>query len=65
MKTLAYVRAIVFPKTMLERFEKQILIPKENPLIYFIALITMLIIIYSTFVLINTAVMAVFFYLNK
>lgn len=65
MKILVYVRSIIFPKTMTNRFKNRILNPKENPMIYFLSLITMLIIIYSAFVLINTSGMAIFFYAYK
>jgi len=65
IKTIAYIRAIVFPKTMQKIFESKIIIPKENKVIYFIAWASMLIIIYCGIVLINTVIMAILFYSNK
>jgi len=65
IKTIAYIRAIVFPRTMRKRFESKIIIPKENKVTYFLAWISMLIIIYCGIVLINTVIMAVLFYSNK
>lgn len=65
IKTIAYIRAIVFPKTMRKRFESKTIIPKENKVIYFLAWVSMLIIIYCGIVLINTVIMAVLFYSNQ
>ena len=65
IKTIAYIRAIVFPKTMQKRFETRIIKPKENKFIYFLAWLTMLIIIYCGLVLVNTAIMAIFHYSNQ
>ena len=64
IKTLAYVRAIVLPKTMKKRFKTKILNQKERPFIYFIAWITMLIIIYGGVVIINLFVVGGFMYFN-
>ena len=54
IKTLAYIRAIIFPKTMLKRFKTRILNPKDKPIVYFLALLTILIIVFCSLVLINT-----------
>ena len=64
IKTLAYVRAIVFPKTMRKRFEAKILEPKDKPVTYFLALITMFIIGYGGVVIINFFVVGGFMYFN-
>lgn len=64
IKTLGYIKAIVFPKTMRRKFENDILNPKDNPVIYVLAWITMLIIIFGGLVLINTGVVAIFYYSN-
>ena len=64
IKTLAYVRAIVFPKTMLKRFKQRILVPNKKPFVYFLALLSMIIIIYCGIVLLNTGIMAIFYYNN-
>lgn len=65
MKTLAYVRAIVFPKTMKKRFNTNILTARDNPIVYLIALLTMVVIIACCIILINTAVSALFYYSNN
>ena len=52
-KTLAYVRAIVLPKTMRKRFEEDILTFKDHPVIYLLACFTMLLIAYGGLVIIN------------
>jgi len=62
IKTIAYIRAIVFPKTMQKRFGTRIINPKEKKFIYFLAWLTMLIIIYCGLVLVNTTIMAIFHY---
>ena len=64
IKTLGYIKAIVFPDTMRRKFEKNIIKPKERPVIYLLAWLTMLIIIYYGLVLINTLIMAIFYYSN-
>lgn len=65
IKVITYIRAIAFPKTMLKRFKTKIIIPKENKTIYFLAWLSMLIIIYCGIVLINTLIMAILFYSNQ
>lgn len=65
IKTIAYIRAIVFPKTMQKRFERRIVNPKEKKFIYYLAWLTMLIIIYCGLVLVNTAIMATFHYIYQ
>lgn len=64
IKTLAYVRAIVFPKTMKKRFEDNILNIKEHPVIYSLALLTILILIYGAIVIINFFVVGGLMYFN-
>lgn len=64
VKTLGYIKAIVFPNTMRRKFENNILTPKENPITYILAWLTMIIIICGGLMLINTAVMAFFHYSN-
>ena len=65
IKTITYIRAIVFPKTMLKRFKTKIIDSRENRAAYFLAWLAMLIIIYCGAVLVNTVVMAILFYSNK
>lgn len=64
IKTLAYVRAIVLPKTMIKRFENRIVNPKEKPFVYSFALLTIIIIIYGSLAIINIGVVGVFMYFN-
>ena len=64
IKTLAYVRAIVLPKTMEKRFNTKILNNKKRPIIYLLALVTMLIIIYGGLAIINIFVVGGFMYFN-
>lgn len=65
MKTIAYIRAIVLPNTMRKRFKHNILKPKDNPVTYALSLVSMLIIAYCVMVLINTGIMAIFYYSNQ
>jgi len=65
IKTLGYIKAIVFPKLMRKKFKTNILNPKENPITYLLALITMLVLIVGFFILINTAISAYFHYANN
>ena len=62
IKTLGYVKAIVFPNTMRKKFNSNILSPKDNFITYILALLTMLIIICGGLMLVNTAIMAYFHY---
>jgi len=62
MKTLAYVRAIIFPQTMRKRFTLNILNRKDYPFLYLLALLTIIILIICTVILINTAISAAIFY---
>lgn len=64
IKTLGYIKAITFPKTMRMKFKTNILNAQEKPVIYFLAWITMFIIIYSGVVLINLFVVGGFMYFN-
>lgn len=64
IKTLGYIKAIVFPKTMRRKFKNNILIPKENPITYLLAWITMLFLIIGGLIMINTGFMAYFHYTN-
>ncbi len=65
IKTIGYIKAIVFPGTMRRKFQKNILIPKDMPVIYTLACTTILILIFAAAVLINTGIVAVFIYVNK
>jgi len=65
IKVITYIRAIVLPGTMQNRFKNNILKPKENPVIYALSLISFLIIAYCGLVLINTVIMGIFFYTNQ
>ncbi len=62
IKTIGYIKAIVFPNTMRRKFEKNILSAKNNPVTFLLAWLTMIIIICGGLILINTAVMAYFHY---
>jgi len=62
IKTLGYIKAITFPKTMRMKFEKNILNNKKKPFIYLLAWITMLIIIYGGIVIINFFIVGGFMY---
>jgi len=64
IKTLAYVRAIVFPKTMRKRFESKILNPKEKPLIYFLAWMTIAILIIGSVAIVNLFIVGGLMYFN-
>lgn len=62
IKTLGYIKAIVFPNSMRRKFKNNILNPKENPITYVLAWITMLILIIGFLILINTGISAFFHY---
>ena len=64
IKTLGYIKAITFPNNMRMKFEKNILNNKEKPFIYFLAWMTMLIIIYGGVVIINFFIVGGFMYFN-
>jgi len=64
IKTLAYVRAIVFPKTMRKRFESKRLEPKEKPFIYFLAWMTIAILIFGSVAVVNLFIVGGFMYFN-
>jgi len=64
IKTLGYIKAIVFPKTMRRKFENNILIPRENPITYFLAWLTMIILIVGGIIILNTGISAIFHYSN-
>ena len=65
IKTIGYIKAIILPNTMRRKFKSNILKPQEKPLIYLLALFTMLIIIFFGLVIINTGIVGVFIYLEK
>ncbi len=65
IKTLGYIKAIVFPSTMRRKFKNNILNQKEHRVIYFLAWTSMLIIIYFGFIIINTFIMGLLFYYYK
>ncbi len=64
IKTITYIRAIILPTTMRGRFSKNIINPNKHPLIYSLSLLAIIIIAYCGLVLVNTVIMAVFFYAN-
>ena len=64
VKTLGYIKAIVFPNMMRRKFKDNILKPKENPITYFLALITILLLIAGAIIIINTGISAIFYYNN-
>ena len=64
VKTLGYIKAIVFPNTMRRKFENNILIPRENPITYLLAWLTMIILIVGGIIILNTGVSAIFHYSN-
>lgn len=64
IKTLAYVRAIVLPKTMHKRFDKNILDRKEKPVVYILAVLTLVILIYGSLALINLFIVGGLMYYN-
>ena len=65
IKTIGYIKAIVFPGTMRCKFKNNILTPKDMPVIYSLAWITILILIFAATVLINTGIVAIFIFINK
>ena len=64
IKTLGYIKAITFPKTMRMKFEKNILNNKDKPFVWFLAWLTMLIIIYGGVALTNLFVVGGLMYFN-
>ncbi len=62
IKTIGYIKAIVFPNSMRRKFEKNILKPKDHLIIYSLAWITILILIISSFIIINIGFIAVVVY---
>lgn len=62
VKTLGYIKAIVFPNTMRRKFKKNILTPKKHPITYLLAWITMIILICGALIIINTGISAYFHY---
>lgn len=64
IKTLGYIKAIVFPDTMRKKFKTNVLKPTDNPITYFLAWLTMFILILGFLILINTAISAIFHYTN-
>jgi len=62
VKTIGYIKAVVFPETMRRKFKENIIKPKDEPLIFTLAWLTMIIIILSGIILINTAISAFFHY---
>ena len=62
IKTIGYIKAIVFPNTMRNKFKDNIINPSDEPLIFFLAWLTMIILIVCGLILINTAISAIFHY---
>jgi len=65
IKTLGYIKAIAFPNTMRRKFKKNIINARENPVIFFLAWLTMIFIICGSIILINTVISAFFHYSNN
>ena len=63
IKVLTYIRAIVLPKTMRKRFKDNIFARKDHPVAYTLSFISIIILAYSTIVLVNTFVFSVMYYL--
>ena len=64
IKTLGYIKAIVFPQTMRRKFKSNIINSKEKPFIFLLAWLTMIILIICAMILVNTAISAAFHYAN-
>lgn len=62
VKTIGYIKAIVFPSTMRRKFESNILVPKNHPATFILAWITMIFLILGGLIIINTFFMAYFHY---
>lgn len=62
IKTIGYIKAIVFPNTIRRKFKNNILNSKDRPIVYFLALLTMLILIFGSMVIINTGVVGTLIY---
>lgn len=62
VKTIGYIKAIVLPNTMRRKFKVNIINSKDEPVIFFLAWLTMMLIIFCAIVLLNTAVSAFFHY---
>lgn len=62
VKTIGYIKAIVFPNTMRRKFKNNILNSKDRPTVYFLALLTILILIFGSLVIINTGVVGALIY---
>ena len=65
VKTIGYIKAIVFPNTMRRKFKESILKPGDNPIVYTLALITIIILIISAIIILNTVVAGVLLYFNE
>jgi len=65
IKTIGYIKAIVFPAAMRKKFEHNILNPKEQPIIYILACTTITMLAFSAIVLVNTGIVGIFIYINK
>lgn len=64
VKTLGYIKAIIFPNRMRRKFKNNILKPKENPITYFLALLTIILLIAGAMIIVNTGISAIFYYNN-
>ncbi|MFK5913446.1 MAG: hypothetical protein QM484_03655 [Woeseiaceae bacterium] len=62
VKTIGYIKAIVFPSTMRRKFESNILVPKNHPATFVLAWVTMLFLIAGSLIMINSGFMAYFHY---
>lgn len=62
VKTIGYIKAVVFPNTMRRKFNENIIKPRDEPLIFLLAWTTMIILILCGIILINTAISAFIHY---
>ncbi len=65
IKTLGYIKAIVFPNKMRRKFQADILQAGERPVIYTLALTTILILFISALIILNTGIVGVLIILNS
>lgn len=62
VKTIGYIKAIVFPNTMRRKFKENIIKPNDEPAIFYLAWLTMIIIFICSIILLNTAFSAILYY---
>ena len=64
IKTLGYIKAIVFPNKMRRKFQADILRASERPVIYTLALTTIMILFISALVILNAGVVGILIYIR-